>query len=82
MVRENSPDMMSSWCFQTAVAKMSFISSASSKARSLAGLEAIHHVGDAALLEPLGHCLPTVLDEFGGVTGIDAQFNHAVKAQQ
>ena len=43
--------------------------------------QAVHHVGDAAVLEALGNGLPAVLDEFGGVAGLDAFLDHLVKTQ-
>ena len=44
--------------------------------------QAVHHVGDTALLQSLGHGFPAVLDQLGGVARVHAQFDHAVEAEQ
>ena len=43
--------------------------------------QAIHHIGNAAVLEALGDRFPAVLDQFGGVTGLKAFLDHLVEAQ-
>ena len=43
--------------------------------------QAVHHIGNAAVLEALGDRFPAVLDQFGGVTGLDALLDHLVEAQ-
>mmetsp|Transcript_35243 Transcript_35243/g.76037 ORF Transcript_35243/g.76037 Transcript_35243/m.76037 type:complete len:575 (+) Transcript_35243:216-1940(+) len=44
-------------------------------------VEAVHHAGDAAVLQSLGDGLPTVLDELGRVSGLNALGNHLVEAE-
>ena len=62
---------------------MSLSSSESSKPPDLRRVrKAIHHVGDAAVLEGLGDGLPAVLDELRGVGRVDALLDHLVEAQQ
>ena len=34
--------------------------------------ETVHHVGDATMFECFGDGFPTVLDKFGGISGINA----------
>ena len=43
--------------------------------------QAIHHVGDAAVLECFGDGFPAVLHELAGVAGFDALLDHFVEAQ-
>mmetsp|Transcript_20104 Transcript_20104/g.51170 ORF Transcript_20104/g.51170 Transcript_20104/m.51170 type:complete len:564 (-) Transcript_20104:13-1704(-) len=45
-------------------------------------VEAVHHAGDAAVLKRLGDRLPAILDEFGGVSRLDALRDHLVEAEQ
>mmetsp|Transcript_29351 Transcript_29351/g.73710 ORF Transcript_29351/g.73710 Transcript_29351/m.73710 type:complete len:406 (-) Transcript_29351:85-1302(-) len=44
-------------------------------------VQAVHHPGDAAVLERLGDRLPAILDELGGVARINPVLDHLVEAQ-
>ena len=44
--------------------------------------QAVHHIGDAAVLESFGNHLPAMLDELGGVARIDTGGDHLVEAEQ
>ena len=43
--------------------------------------QAVHHVGDAAVLQAFGDGLPAVLDQLGSVSGLDAFLDHLVEAE-
>ncbi len=43
--------------------------------------QAVHHIGDAAVLQGFGNGFPAVLNQFGGIGRIKAFFNHLVVAE-